>query len=85
MGLLTQTDYQYYLNTQKFTATASQTEFLLTFDPLPASKADFLVYVNDVEVDDDLYSYSNTGGNDGKVIFKSGRAVNDVIDVKLKK
>ena len=85
MGLLTQTDYQYYLNTQKFTATASQTEFLLTFDPLPASKADFLVYVNDVEVDDDLYSYSNTGGNAGKVIFTSGRAVNDVIEVKLKK
>ena len=85
MGLLTQTDYQYYLNTQKFTATASQTEFLLTFDPLPASKADFLVYVNDVEVDDDIYSYSNTGGNAGKVIFTSGRAVNDIVEVKLKK
>ena len=85
MGLLTQTDYQYYLNTQKFTATASQTEFLLTFDPLPASKADFLVYVNDVEVDDDLYSYSNTGGNAGKGIFTSGRTVSDIVEIKLKK
>lgn len=85
MGLITQTDYQYYNNQQKFTATASQTEFLLTLDPLPATKADFFVLANDKELDDNLYSYSSTGGNAGKVIFTTGRTVNDVIIVKLKK
>jgi len=85
MGLIKQTDYQYYKNSQKFTATSNQTEFLLTFNPLPALKADFLVYVNDVEVDDDIYSYSNTGGNAGKVIFTSGRTADDKVEIVLHK
>ena len=83
MAFITQTNYQYYTPGQKFTATANQTEFLLTLDPLPTSKANFIVFINSEEVDDNIYNYSASGGNAGKVIFTSGRAVGDLIEVKL--
>ena len=83
MGFINQTQYQYYKTGQKFTATANQTEFLLTLDPLPSAKSKFIVLVNNTEVDDNLYSYSAAGGNAGKVIFTSGRTVGDVIEVRL--
>ena len=38
MGFINQTQYQYYNTGQKFTATANQTEFLLTLDPLPTGE-----------------------------------------------
>ena len=72
MGLITNTHFAYYNNSQKFTATASQTEFLLTLDPLPANESEFIIRIDGSEVDDDLYNYSSTGGNAGKVIFTAG-------------
>jgi len=83
MGFINQTQYQYYNTGQKFTATANQTEFLLTLDPLPTSKSKFDVFINNTEVDDDLYSYSQSGSNAGKVIFSAGRAAGDFIEVFL--
>jgi len=83
MGFINQTQYQYYKTGQKFTATANQTEFLLTLDPLPIAKSKFIVLVNNTEVDDNLYNYSAAGGNAGKVIFTSGRTEGDVIEVRL--
>ena len=83
MGFINQTQYQYYTPGQKFTATANQTEFLLTLDPLPTSKSKFIVFVNGTEVDDNLYNYSQTGSNAGKIIFTSGRSAGDIIEVEL--
>ena len=85
MGLITQTDFQYYNNAQKFTATSNQTEFLLTFDPLPAAEADFLLFIDGTEAADTLYTYSSTGVNAGKVIFGAGRTAGEIVEVKLKK
>ena len=83
MAFITQTHYQYYNTGQKFTATANQTQFLLTLDPLPTAATKFIVFINNTEVDDDLYNYSQTGSNAGKVIFTSGRTAGDIIEVKL--
>tara|TARA_R100000900_G_C3335037_1_gene164123 strand:- start:70 stop:1164 length:1095 start_codon:yes stop_codon:yes gene_type:complete len=78
MGLITQTHYQYYNNSQQFTATANQTVFQLTFDPLPTAEADFIIRINGSEVDDNLYTYSSPN-----VTFASGRTAGDEIDVVL--
>ena len=83
MGLITNTHFAYYNNSQKFTATASQTEFLLTLDPLPANESEFIIRIDGSEVDDDLYNYSSTGGNAGKVIFTAGRTAGEVVEVIL--
>jgi hypothetical protein len=83
MGLITKTHFQYYNNSQKFTATAGQTEFPLTLDPLPASESEFIVRINGSEVDDNLYGYSPTGGNAGKVIFTAGRTAGDILIIEL--
>jgi len=82
MGLLTQTDFQYYNNSEKFTATASQTVFTLTFDPLPSAEADFLLFIDDVEAADSLYTYNSSNG---QITFSSGRTAGEIIEVKLKK
>lgn len=81
MAFITETAYQYYNTSQKFTATASQTDFTLTFDPLPTAKSKFLIFVNNSEIDDDLYSYNNSTG---VITFTTGRTLNDVVIVKLK-
>ena len=84
MGLLgTTTAEQYYNSSQKFIATAGQTEFLLTVSSLPATIDDFLVFVNGTEALNNTYTYSSTGNNAGKVIFTSGKAVNDVVLVEF--
>ncbi len=83
MGFINQTQYQYYNTGQKFTATANQTEFLLTLDPLPAGESKFDVFINSVEVDDNLYTYTSSGSNAGKVIFSAGRTAGDIIEVIL--
>ncbi len=83
MAFINQTHYQYYTPGQKFTATANQTQFLLTLDPLPTAESKFIVFINGVEVDDNLYTYSQSGGNAGKVIFSSGRTAGDIVEVKL--
>ena len=85
MGFINQTQYQYYNTGQKFFATADQTGFQLTLDPLPTAKSKFLVFVNGTEVDDNIYNYSASGSNAGKVIFTFGnqRAAGDEVEIKL--
>ena len=83
MAFINQTHYQYYTPGQKFTATANQTQFLLTLDPLPTAESKFIVFINGIEVDDNLYTYSQSGSNAGKVIFSSGRPAGDIVEVKL--
>ena len=90
MAFITETAYQYYNTSQKFTTTANQAAgsnhadegvYTLTFDPLPTAKSKFLIFVNNSEIDDDLYSYNNSTG---EITFTTGRALNDVVIVKLK-
>ena len=47
MGFITQTHYQYYNTSQKFSATAGQTGFTLTFDPLPTADSKFKIFIID--------------------------------------
>ena len=56
MGLITQTNRQYYNNSQQFTATNGQTVFALTFTSLPTAESEFIIRINGSEVDDDLYT-----------------------------
>jgi len=90
MGFITETAYQYYNTSQKFTTTANQAVgsghadegiYTLTFDPLPTAKSKFLIFVNGSEIDDDLYSYNNSTG---EITFTTAKALNDVVIVKLK-
>lgn len=83
MAFINQTNYQYYTPGQKFTATAGQTQFLLTLDPLPTAESKFIVLINGVEVDDNLYTYTSSGSNAGKVIFGVGRSVGDIVEITL--
>ena len=62
MGLITQTARQYYTLTQKFTGTGSLSTFTLTFDPLPSSINDFIVFISGDEIDDSNYTYNNSTG-----------------------
>ena len=80
MGFITQTHYQYYNTSQKFTATAGQTVFTLTFDPLPTAESKFKIFINTAEIDDNLYTYN--AGN-GQITFSSGRTAGDVLIVEL--
>ena len=82
MGLITQTNRQYYNNSQQFTATSNQTVFTLTFASLPTAESEFLIRINGSEVDDDLYTYNS--GN-GQITFGSGRTAGDIVLVILLK
>ena len=82
MGFITETAYQYYNTSQKFTANALQQNFDLTFDPLPSLKADFLIFINGSEIEDDLYGYDP---NTGRINFTLGRTAGEIVIVKLKK
>ena len=81
MGLLgTTTEQSYYGQSQSFTATASQTRFVLTtsfFPTLPTFETQFDVFADGVQVSSSLYSYSSPN-----LDFSSGRAVGEVILVK---
>lgn len=57
MGLINETAYQYYTSRQQFSATSGQKDFVLTFSNLPELKADFKVFINDIEVAESTYSY----------------------------
>ena len=81
MAFITETAYQYYNTSQKFTATANQTLFDLTFDPLPSAESKFTIFINSEEIDDDLYTYNNSSG---RITFAAGRAAGEVVVVKLK-
>tara|TARA_R100001594_G_scaffold48818_1_gene81706 strand:- start:471 stop:1547 length:1077 start_codon:yes stop_codon:yes gene_type:complete len=59
MPLFNITERQYYENSISFTATANQTTFELTFNPLPTAETEFEVFVNDVELNSNQFSYSS--------------------------
>jgi hypothetical protein len=90
MGLITQTAYQYYKNSEKFITTANQAAssghadegvYTLTLDPLPSAESKFFILVSGNEVDDNLYSYNSSTG---AITFTTGYAVNTQVIVKLK-
>lgn len=64
MGLLgTQTAYQYYTSSLKFTATADQTQFTVNgdegFDPAITAAGQVFVFVEGIELDPANYSYAS--------------------------
>tara|TARA_R100000654_G_scaffold478_4_gene1736 strand:- start:6921 stop:8024 length:1104 start_codon:yes stop_codon:yes gene_type:complete len=80
MPLFTGTQQQYYDNSQSFTATANQTVFTLTFDPLPAIETEFIVFVNGNQINSNTYSYAgNTGGTAGQLTLPAQAAGNIVL------
>ena len=81
MGLITQTAKEYYTVANNFTGDGSATEFTVTFDPLPAVEADFIVYQAGEEIDDDQYTYA---ASTGKITFTTAPANGTAIQVKLK-
>lgn len=64
MGLINETNRQYYNLTQLFTGTGVQTDFTLTFDPLPASEADFTLFIDGVEQVSSTYVFPKAGTSD---------------------
>ena len=90
MGLLgTTTAEQYYKISQRFVTTANQADsthadygkYTLTVSSLPAAETDFIIFVNDTEVNRTTYSYD---GNTGIITFSSGHpAVGAVVVVKF--
>ena len=91
MGFINQTHFQYYTPGQKFVTNTSTAgsglggSFQLTLDPLPTAKSKFLVFKNNIELDDSLYTYTATGNHAGKINFTSGNEpINgDIIEVEL--
>ena len=80
MALLQETAYQYYESSQVFVASASQQNFTITLDPVPASADKFLVYVNDIEQTSGFTYTASTG----VLAFTTGRSAQDVVKVLLK-
>ena len=62
MGLITQSEREYYEGEQLFTGDGSDTTFTLTFTPLPTAESKFRVFLDGLEVDDDLHSYNSSTG-----------------------
>jgi hypothetical protein len=81
MGLLgTTTEQSYYSQSQSFTATASQTRFVLTtafFPTLPTAETQFDVFADGTQLSSSLYSYSSPN-----LDFSSGRTAGEIILVK---
>jgi hypothetical protein len=81
MGLITQTAKEYYTVANNFTGDGSTTTFTVTFDPLPSTENEFIVYQAGSEIDDDQYTYNSTTG---VVTFTSAPANATTIQIKLK-
>ena len=81
MGLITQTAKEYYTVANNFTGDGSNKDFTVTFDPLPAVEADFIVYQAGEEIDDDQYTYA---ASTGIITFTTAPANGTAIQVKLK-
>ena len=79
MGLINQTAYQYYTKSQRFIGDGSETEFTLSFDPIPNSTNDFFVRVDELELDQNLYSY-----NSAVITFNTAPSSEAQIVVSLK-
>jgi len=87
MPLLTGTNEQYYANQQTFenangSITGSGNEFRLTFDPLPATEADFQIFIDGVEQNTNTYVYTATGSNSGRIVFDTAPANGVIIIVR---
>jgi hypothetical protein len=79
MPLFNITQQQYYDNSQSFTQTdAANDVFTITFNPLPASEADFDVFVNGTEVNGNTYVYNASAGT---ITFDTAPALNATIIV----
>ena len=50
MGLITQSEREYYEGEQLFTGDGSDTTFTLTFTPLPTAESKFRVFLDGLEV-----------------------------------
>lgn len=61
MGLITETNREYYNLEQTFTGTGVQTDFILTFDPLPTSESDFKVFIGGSEQATSTYVFPKSG------------------------
>lgn len=83
MGLITETNKAYYNLTQTFTGTGSQTDFVLTFDPLPSSESDFKVFVGGNEQATTTYVFPKSGTSD-TIAFNTAPANDAEIKVVLK-
>ena len=81
MGLITQTAKEYYTVANNFTGNGSATTFTVTFDPLPSTENEFIVYQAGNEIDDDQYAYNSSTG---VVTFSSAPANGTEIQIKLK-
>tara|TARA_R100000231_G_scaffold81622_1_gene62505 strand:- start:47 stop:1132 length:1086 start_codon:yes stop_codon:yes gene_type:complete len=81
MGLITQTAKEYYTVANNFTGNGSATTFTVTFDPLPSTENEFIVYQGGNEIDDDQYTYNSSTG---VVTFSSAPANGTAIQIKLK-
>ena len=62
MALFTGTQQQYYNNSQSFTGDGSDTTFTLTFSPLPTAEAQFDIFFDEVQQNNNLYSYNSGTG-----------------------
>jgi hypothetical protein len=88
MPLFTGTQEQYYANQQTFSnangsITGSGGEFTLNFNPLPATEADFQIFIDDVEQNTNTYVYSVPGGsNPGRIVFDTAPADGSIIIVR---
>ena len=87
MGLLGTTKAEhYYTSSQKFTTSTSQAsngEYVLTVDTLPANEDAFIVFVNGTEVGRDTYTFPKSGTSN-TIKFTSGLPVaNDTVLVEF--
>ena len=87
MPLFTGTHEQYYSNQQTFSnangsITGSGGEFTLAFDPLPASEADFQIFIDGVEQNTNTYVYTPGSPNPGRIVFNTAPADGSVIVVR---
>tara|TARA_R110002051_G_scaffold315199_1_gene393322 strand:+ start:7961 stop:9061 length:1101 start_codon:yes stop_codon:yes gene_type:complete len=80
MALLQETSYQYYESSQVIVASAGQSAFTITLDPVPSSAEKFLVYVNDIEITSGITYVPGTG----VLTLDPARAVGDSVNIKLK-
>ena len=81
MGLITQTAKEYYTVANNFTGDGSNKNFTVTFDPLPSTENDFIVYQGGNEIDDDQYTYV---ASTGVVTFVTAPTNGTAIQIKLK-
>ena len=87
MPLFTGQQIQYYINAESFdvdSTIVSNSYITLTFDPLPASIADFDVFVNGSEISSTEYDATPYNAATGRITFDSAPTLGDTILVQQK-